>query len=311
MKNLIFIILFLGLALVVGILVWNAFGGLVTNNPTLSAIGEAIGAPTSSNSSYLVFDTESQIDEALGQGSTPPIITEQDIAPISEKAGSVTIVRDRDGIQYTFDSNIEYLTLHAHPENTSPIAISGWTLQSMLTKNRAIIPDGSATFVLGEQAALAPITLAPGEYAVVTTNQSPFGFSFRTNACIGFLDTFTTLTPRVFHECVEPSTVMPATLENIKTYGESCVDFASHFPACTYITDKTPGVESLSNECRAHLAQHLTYNNCVATMKKDASFTKRSEWRIYLGGTRRLWKQTYEAIQLLDENGKTVDVYAY
>lgn len=310
MKNLILVILFLGVALVVGVLVWNIFGGLVTNNPTLSKISEAVGAPAPQSNSF-IFDTEEQIDAALGQGSTPPIITEKDIEPVSEKAGSVTIVRDRDGIQYTFDSNIEYLTLRANPENTAPIAISGWTLRSMLSNNTAIIPDGSASFALGEQTALAPITLSPGEYAVITTNQSPFGFSFRTNACIGFLDTFTQLTPRVIHECVEPSIFMPATLENIKTYGESCIDFASHFPTCTYITEKTPGVESLSYACRAHLAKNLTYNNCVLALQKDPAFSKRSEWRIYLGGTRRLWKQTYEAIQLLDENGKTVDVYAY
>lgn len=311
MKNLILVIIFLGVALVVGVLVWNAFGSLVTGNPTLSRIAQAIGAPAPNSSDGAIFDTQSQIDAALGHGSTPPIISAQDIEPLSPHKGEVFIAHDRDGIEYTLDSQIEYITLYASTDNTAPVSISGWHLQSMVSGNDAIIPDGTTTFALGAEPELTPITLAPGEYAVVSTNPSPFHVSFRTNSCIGYLDTYTTLAPRVLHECINPSFFMPATLENIKTYGESCVEFASHLAPCTYITAKTPGVESLDPTCRAHLAQSLTYNSCVAAMQNDPSFSTNSEWRIYLGGTRRLWKQGYEAIRLLDDQGKTVDVYTY
>lgn len=311
MKNLILVIIFLGVALVVGVLVWNAFGSLVTGNPTLSRIAQAIGAPTSNTSDNAIFDTQSQIDAALGHGSTPPIISTQDLEPFSPHKGEVLIAHDRDGIAYTLDSQIEYITLYANSDNTAPVSISGWHVQSMVSGNDAIIPDGAATFELGVEPELTPITLSPGESAVVSTNTSPFHVSFRTNSCIGFLDTYTTLAPRVLHECISPSFFMPATLENIKTYGESCVEFASHLAPCTYITTKTPGVESLDPICRTHLAQSLTYNSCVNAMYNDPSFSSNSEWRIYLGGTRRLWKQGYEAIRLLDENNQTVDVYTY
>lgn len=310
MKNLVLTALFLGFALVVGILVWNTFGALVTGNPTLSRIGEAIGAPQAGSTNF-ILDTDAQIDAALGQGGTPPIVPQEALEPFSPFFGKVAIVRNRDGISGLYDTPTEYITLFASPTNTEPVVISGWTLESMVSENSAVIPDGTELFILGEAPVLVPITLSPGEYAVITTNPSSFGTSFRTNSCTGFLDTFAPLSPRIMHECVEPSLAMPPTLENIKTYGESCVDFAMRFPACTYITDKTPGVDSLPELCHAHLQKTFTYNACIQTLKDTPSFNTEREWRVYLGGTRRLWKETYEAIRLSDENGMTVDVFAY
>ena len=71
----------------------------------------------------------------------------------------------------------------------------------------------------------------------------------------------------------------------------------------------------LSNVCKDFIRNDLTYGGCVAFHENDSNFYD-DEWRVYLGGTKQLWRKgtdddALEIIRLLDQNGLTVDLWRY
>lgn len=201
----------------------------------------------------------------------------------------------------------EYLELGAGWENTAPVKISGWSVQSALTGLRAYIPRGAHPFNLGSVNVQSDIYLEPGDSAILSTASSPVGTSFRENACTGYLASAQSFTPQLERSCPTPSGELPFSAENIKTYGESCVEFVETVSACTFPT-RVPA--NLSSQCRLFLANNLSYNGCVQNHKHESNFA-RDSWRIYLNAGGELWRNSHDIIRLLDTEGRTVDMASY
>lgn len=88
-----------------------------------------------------------------------------------------------------------------------------------------------------------------------------------------------------------------------------CIALAENTPACTYITGTQ--LYGAGAGCREALQEKLTYNACVTARFSDKDFDRAHEWRVYLNQPRRLWKNSYEVIRLLDDQYRTVDVFTY
>lgn len=86
-----------------------------------------------------------------------------------------------------------YLTLRIIGSYSDPIRINGWTLTNGTTTIR--IPEGAVLLKQGVVNVEAPITLYPGEYALINSGPSPVGTSFRINTCSPLLERFQTFTP--------------------------------------------------------------------------------------------------------------------
>ena len=209
---------------------------------------------------------------------------------------------------YTAGANNEHVTLRANAQNTEPVTISGWSLQSVVTGNRLQIPLGTSEVHTGVISAVEAITLAPNEYATVVSGTSPLGVSFHTNTCSGYMAQFQTFVPPLPLSCPTPSEELPNTLDNLRTYGESCIDFVQTLPSCTYHLGSFPS--SVSPACRQFVSEALTYNGCVNRHQFDANFSSGS-WRIFLGSQSELWNNSHDVIRLLDAQGRTVDVWSY
>ena len=248
---------------------------------------------------------------SLYQGETEaPLVTFEELGEFSDAQGMVSILRESDSAQ-SEDPQEEYLILQASSSNVQPVNITGWALQSMVSNAFFNIPGGVRVYQLGEVNTAEDIILAPGEKVVIGSGVSPVGVSFRENMCTGYLGSVQNFEPRLNTLCPSPRSVLPPTLENIKNYGDSCLEFAVKFKRCTYLTSNTPGFSTLSLPCREYLQPKLTYTGCVLDNQNSPTFIGSGGWRIFLGSTTEVWRNKYEVIRLLDENAHTVDVFTY
>lgn len=202
----------------------------------------------------------------------------------------------------------EFLQIAANSQNTSPVSITGWSLQSAVTGVRIPIPGGASVFKMGYINDYGTIRLEPGMSAVITTALSPVGTSFRENICSGYLGQLQYYSPPISASCPSGSSVLPFTSENLRAYGEKCFDFIEYVPACSTPLDSIPN--DISPNCRAFAINNLSYNGCVQTNRWRTDFLGDS-WRVFLGSQAELWGNSHDIIRLLDAEGRTVDVASY
>jgi len=244
-------------------------------------------------------------------GTAPAEVTQKDLGEISPFARKVFIVKDSLSSVKNTSLESEYIEIRANKNNTLPIDISNWSLQSMVSGVWIGIPQGVNSFEAGTVNKLSDIYLKPGDTAFISSGESPVGYSFRVNNCSGFLSATQDFVPYLSSSCVNPAQLLPPTIKNIKTFGDSCISFAAKFNSCTYLIPSTPGFQSLSASCREYLQPRLTYNYCKTQKENDSSFYDAQEWRVFLNQKKTLWKNQYEVIRLLDDKNRTVDVINY
>jgi len=203
----------------------------------------------------------------------------------------------------------EYVRIENESTASNPILITDWSLQSTVTGSVVSIPHGVRTPKSGVISPSEDIYLDPGNTAIIASGVSPVGVSFRENACTGYIGQFQTFIPSLETSmCPQPADLLPATPENIQTYGESCVSFVSRLPACKAYITQFPA--DLNTACRAFVQGALTYNGCVNERQWRPSFVG-DTWRIFLNKNGSLWQPTHDVIRLLDTEGRTVDVWSY
>ena len=215
------------------------------------------------------------------------------------------------------DANQEYITIRATNEAKGGVTISGWRLVSASNDRSGRIPQGQE-LLSRSSSATSPIILYPNQVAIITSGESPVDVSFRENKCTGYQTQSKTFTPSLSQSC-------PLPIDDFDTYYSgniykdgNCTDFVKTVNRCQVPKED----RRLSASCYTFIDTYLNYNGCVATHRGDADFWG-GAWRIYLGrtpiwGSRtekstygELWTERRDAIKLLDENGKTVDVYEY
>jgi hypothetical protein len=164
------------------------------------------------------------------------------------------------------------------------------------------------------QNTLQNVMLAPGEYAIINTTYSPiseYTQSFHTNRCTGYLNQFIDFKPKLPAQCPLPSDILPATVENVRTYGAECIEFLQTADSCTTYSTAMPA--NLLPACRDLIADKLNYHSCLSEeFSKDGyDIFNNGGWRLYLGLDAELWRNNYEALRLLDADGKVVAVLRY
>src|SRR3989344_4746282 len=203
----------------------------------------------------------------------------------------------------------EYIAVEASSQNGAPVPITGWRLKSAVTDFEARIGNGSPLFYSGRANNEVPIELRPGEQAIISTGRSPAGTSFRVNKCSGYLAQFQTYEPTLQASCPLPhyETTFAKSGQNLD---DACTAYLRTLRPCTApITSSPPS--SVNASCAAFIADTLNYNSCIDNHRLDADFYAKREWRVFLGRDSKLWRNERETIQLLDQNGKMVDLYSY
>lgn len=201
----------------------------------------------------------------------------------------------------------EYLVIEASGWNGDDIPLAGWSVQSMLTNARVLIPNSATAHLLGAVNPVAPVMLPPGGSIVLATGASPAGVSFRENRCTGYLEQMQHFEPALANACPSPREALPLNAMNIRQYGEACIEYVDALPPCQFV-DRVPS--SLPVSCQLFVANTFSYNGCVATYRRERDFNLDS-WRLYLGLGVEQWRNTHDIIRLVDADGRTVDSITY
>jgi hypothetical protein len=195
----------------------------------------------------------------------------------------------------------EYVTITADSRNAKPIKITGWTIQGK-TGVSAIIGQATYLPIQGKINPLLDVYLNPGEKAIILTGQSPLGYSFRLNKCIGYLSQFQTFVPSLPKNCPLPKNeYLPS------TFNDACLDYIDKLQACQIQTKIDPFLQTI---CQDFVREKVNYSACVSSHKEGKDFYK-PEWRIFINNTKEIWKQEREELVLRDDVGKIVDNAAY
>lgn len=222
--------------------------------------------------------------------------------------GKVTIVKRTSGPRAD-DVDKEYVELRASKENASVISLKGWRLKSLISGRSLEIEEASYLPHFGQVNTELPVNLRAGDKIYVTTGRSPIGVSFRVNKCSGYYQQFQKFTPRLKEQCPDPEDeiLLYEGDRNIFIDNE-CLDFVERISRCEIRTSNIP--KTLSFTCQEAIADEIGYSSCVEKHKDDDDFIQ-PEWRVYLKREAELWREKREIIALLDQDGKTVDVYSY
>jgi hypothetical protein len=192
------------------------------------------------------------------------------------------------------------------------VTITGWKLVS--SASTGTIGEGALVPVTGSVNATAPIELRPGEEAVIGSGRSPIGVSFRENMCTGYLDRYQSFNPPLKRACVSARTTFEDYVgDDGRDSTNDCLSFLNSVGRCEDVTrfpKDSDGDDEVSRSCRDFVQEHLTYNGCVADYRGSRDFAG-DQWRVYLGSYAGLWRDTHDAIILLDAQGRTVDVFQY
>ena len=205
------------------------------------------------------------------------------------------------------NQNAEYLEIIASPNNTQPVNVSGWKLQSAITGRSTTIGLGTYLVYAGRPNTEQPIFLNPGERAFITTGRSPIGVSFKLNTCTGYLEQFQNFAPALPLQCPLPlEENLPTTPPN--GLNDTCLEYLNQFPRCAAHVASVP--VQLAGVCADYITEKVNYTGCVGIHKNDANFYK-PEWRIFLGRDQELWKDQRETLYLLNGSGKLVSSVSY
>ncbi|TAL58158.1 MAG: hypothetical protein EPN84_13270 [Legionella sp.] len=206
------------------------------------------------------------------------------------------------------DADEEYVTISVSSGADAPVSITGWKLISVRTNSSASIPQGVALFRTGKVNSPQPITLSPGERAIVTTGRSPIGVSFKENSCSGYLEERQNFHPSLSSSCPSPRDDFARFYDGAANDYQKCKEAITTVPRCTTATDLP---RNTSNKCQSFAREFLTYNGCITYHASDRNFQGRV-WRVYLGNRNDdLWPTKNDTIKLLDAEGKTVDIFTY
>jgi hypothetical protein len=278
---------FIGIFLVI-FAIWVGSGGpsrpLSFEGPFLQAPGTGSSTPRSTNSFT-----------SFGNANLP--------GEPSTLRGTVSLSRDITG-PMNDDPKREYVIVQLSGLSQSAVSLSGWKLVSVESDTTVTIPDGTEVAVSGRVNERQPITLKPGEEAILVTGRSPIGVSFKENICTGYLEQHQDFAPSLQMTCPTPTQEYTRFMDD---GDDACLSFVRTIPYCTALTN-TPN--NVSGSCEEFLEEALTYNGCVAAHKSDPEFSGRS-WRLFLNQSDDLWKRSHETILLVDSSGKTVDALSY
>ena len=314
-------ILILVTIVVVVIIVWISSGGDGASKRDVKTASQSSVLTTSKNTtiSTRTREREKQREEQLIEREIKKAQEELEKAQeeleklekfgdASPFKGQVTIAKRTTGPRST-DINKEYIELRASSKNTGVISLSGWRLRSAVSGRSVEIEEASYLPRFGEVNTELPVNLKAGDKVFVTTGRSPIGVSFRVNKCSGYYQQFQKFTPRLREQCPDPEDEILSYEGDRNIFiDNTCMDFVERIPRCEIKVSSLPF--ELSFTCQQAIFEEISYNSCITKHKDDSDFIQ-PEWRIYLKREAELWRDKREVITLLDQNGKTVDIYAY
>ena len=200
----------------------------------------------------------------------------------------------------------EYLLIKAKRSNKENISITGWQLKSSASGKRIEIKEATRIPEIPSLSRPKEIILKPGEEAMVITGSSPIGESFKLSKCIGYLSKNNDFYYSLSGNCPRPKNRLK-NFEDRHKLTEQDLDYIRGLSNCETIISPP---YYLSDEAREFLLDNANYAGCVENHKNDGNFFRR-QWRIYLNRNEEMWRNNFEEILLIDDEGQPVDIVEF
>lgn len=233
----------------------------------------------------------------LGQATVSPSdiptgFTASDISPYFHQ---VRLSRVSAGYSYNSSGQV---SLSANFSGSGAVDVTSWTIKA----NRGGQAIGTAVDVY-EPAGANPegdIYLASGDVLNIYIGTYSVGPNLRLNKCIGYLANSFKYAPSLPSDC-------PG-LDKSGTYGFTgqCQNYISSLGSCD-LPSSNPPVPQNDYGCLAFL-NSINYRGCFDKHRGDADFLSH-EWRMWVNG--RFLDVDHDTVELLDRQGKLVDIYKY
>ncbi len=292
-------VFFLGI-LILFFVVWVASGG--PSRP-ISFAGPYLNPITTSGTTAQPYGDPAKFSSINSTVTVGP--NGVDTTSNSPSAGTVTLSHDLSGVTST-DPSSEYIAISVAAGSGASVSTAGWKLVSKANNAAAALPQGTEVANSGRVNTLSPITLRPGEQAIVTTGRSPVGISFRENKCTGYFEEHQDFHPSLMMSCPTPSQEFSRFYTGDDT-NDRCINYVR---SIAYCSTEVYGDPDTSSSCEDFVEEHLNYNSCVAAHKGDADFSG-TVWRVFLGQRNELWRRDRETITLLDAQNRVIDSISY
>lgn len=201
----------------------------------------------------------------------------------------------------------EYTVISAPTTNKGPVLLTGIVLKSRMTGTQQDIRDGIPIYYTNTVNKKEPIFLKPGGKAYIMSGKSPFGYSFQTNKCIGYIanNSQNFVIPLPTSGC--PTMLDYPWPDRPNAFSDNCVDFLRRIRSCQSNIKYPTNIEA---SCKNFAYERTNYVRCVQDFGNDPDFM-RNDWRIYLNREQPLWKTRREIVDLLDQSGNLLDTYVY
>lgn len=265
-----------------------------------SSSGIKFGSPSQSGT------VEEEIRNANSAPTPTPTLPESRPTPTSTSPSGttssnpqtiITPTRDELTLQAYGSARLDYadefIQLSAPVQNRGKVVITGMAVQN----------GRNETVKIGSDESGGPISLLPGEHAIISTGQSPRGYNFKINKCSGYLAQVKTYSPPISNFCPRLFS-----LPQVKTLSEKCQNFVERVNSCT--TPVVNGDTDINFSCSQFIAEHASYAGCVKDFKNEADFDGK-EWRIFLGRTAEFWRNLHDDVKIIDRFGKLVTDLSY
>lgn len=300
----------LGIVIILGIIFLGAYGGNINNTSSpfrFQPIIQPSGETADSNTVEISVPEQykSIVTSNPAAAPTPEVVDEDVVTDpsMSKYSNHVSISYVSNGST----PNTEYVQIRTTGNASTTIPITGWTLISTSTGRSVKIPKAIYLYFADSQNYEQNIVLGANETVYLITGYSPNGASFKVNKCSGYLQQFQTFKPALPYSCPaarnENLSSIPKTVNN-----DACFDYIDGMPPCRIQTEELPA--NWSYECTNFIYNKVNYPSCINVHKADKDFYK-SEWRVYLQRSEKLWKDYRETVVLYDNDGKIVSKYEY
>lgn len=275
--------------------------GLFLKPPAPLDSGETYGKTNADRSS-------TRVDTGSGSSGDSTDAEQADANTISSQFENKISIKSSSTGPRKDSADTEYLTLTASRRNNEKISITGWKLESIISKKQIAIGGAVEVYRSGVVNSEPALRLAPGETVIIATGRSPIGASFRTNKCTGYLEQFQDFSPKLSKQCPRPNDEFDDIVSSIPVTDNVCEDFVDNISRCEMELSAFP--LGISNQCTEFISKTINYTGCVKIHRDDLDFLG-SEWRVFLNRDSELWRDRRETIRLIDSDGKVVDTFTY
>lgn len=199
----------------------------------------------------------------------------------------------------------EYIKLSTSTDE--PINITGWSIVSEMTGNRAYITNASNLPLINAE---GPIIIKGYQDIILASGSSPIDISFRTNMCTGYFEEKNFFNPSLSRKC--PS-VDDYDLSTQIEDSDTCMEYLNSLSTCELPKKSLPNMPSY---CKNFVQENISYQGCVNSYKNSSHFYE-NEWRVFLKSRVPLWRQykdgknNQEILKLLDAQSRVVDTFSY